>query len=78
MWEFIQANGVWILLGVFLLLMLRMHAGGAGCGMGHGSHGNDEEPTNARRRLPSDDATAAEASTATERLATRSRAGGCH
>ena len=38
MWEFIQANWLWILLGVSFLFMFRMHGAG-GCGMGHGSHG---------------------------------------
>ncbi len=31
MWEFLQAYGSWVVLGVFFLLMLRMHGGG-GCG----------------------------------------------
>ena len=38
MWEFIQAYGYWIVFGLFLVFMLRMHAGG-GCGAGHGGHG---------------------------------------
>lgn len=46
-WQAIQPYSGWIIFGVFLLLMMRMHAGG-GCGMGHGSHGqhgsSDEEP----------------------------------
>lgn len=41
MWEFLQAYGYWIVLGLFLVFMLRMHAGG-GCGMGPGQHGNHE------------------------------------
>lgn len=34
MWEVIQANGTWIVLGLFFVLMIGMHGGG----MGHGSH----------------------------------------
>jgi hypothetical protein len=41
MWEFLEAYGYWIFLGVLLILMLRMHAGG-GCGMGHGGHGTHD------------------------------------
>lgn len=38
-WQAIQRYSGWIIFGVFLLLMMRMHAGG-GCGMGHGQHGS--------------------------------------
>ena len=38
-WQAIQPYSGWIIFGVFLLLMMRMHAGG-GCGMGHGQHGS--------------------------------------
>ena len=37
MLQFLQTYGVWILLGAFFILMMRMHGGahgGAGCGMG--------------------------------------------
>ena len=44
MWEFIQANSTWIVLGVFFLLMMRMHGGGMGCGAGHAGHGDAQEP----------------------------------
>lgn len=51
-WEAIQPYSGWIIFGAFLLLMMRMHAGG-GRGMGHGAHGQgapresiDDEPTN--------------------------------
>lgn len=45
MWEFLQAYGYWIVFGLFLVFMLRMHAGG--CGMGHGQHGDHgaDKPT---------------------------------
>jgi hypothetical protein len=47
-WEAIRPYSGWIIFGVFLLLMMRMHAGG-GCGMGHGQHGShgssEEQPT---------------------------------
>lgn len=35
--EFVQTYGVWILVGGFFLLMMRMHSGG-GCGMGGHDH----------------------------------------
>lgn len=38
MWEFLQANWLWIVLGLSVLFMFRMHGSG-GCGMGHSSHG---------------------------------------
>lgn len=40
MWAFLQTYGIWILLGIFVFLMFRMHSGGmhggmgGGCGMG--------------------------------------------
>lgn len=37
-WEFFQDYGSWMVFGVLLVFMLRMHAVG-GCGMGHGQHG---------------------------------------
>lgn len=43
MWEFIQANSTWIVLGLLFLLMMRMHGGGMGCGGSHGDH--KREPT---------------------------------
>ncbi|MBI4504151.1 MAG: hypothetical protein HY691_01330 [Chloroflexi bacterium] len=74
--QFLQSYGVWIIAGVFFLLMLRMHAGGAGCGMGHGDH--QQAPDS--RRQPVDDAASDEPSataTATTPTTTR-RSGGCH
>lgn len=46
MWEFLQAYWYWIVFGLFLVFMLRMHASG-GCGMGHGQRGDHgtEKPT---------------------------------
>ena len=44
--EFLKSYGVWIVLGVFILLMLvrsRGHAGG-GCGMGGHQHGDTQNP----------------------------------
>ena len=51
MWAFLQTYGIWILFGLYFLWMLRMHASGRGCGMGHSHHqghpsqraGQDEE-----------------------------------
>jgi hypothetical protein len=42
MWEFIQANWLWFLVGGSFLLMFRLHGAG-GCGMGHGSHGGSHQ-----------------------------------
>ena len=44
MWEVVQANGTWIVLGIAFLLMMRMHGGGMGCGAGHGGHNETREP----------------------------------
>ena len=43
MWEFLEANWTWLLLGGFFLLMMR----GGGCGMGHqhSENGNDTRDT---------------------------------
>ena len=44
MWAFLQTYGIWLLVGVFVFLMFRMHSGGmhsgmgGGCGMGHDQH----------------------------------------
>jgi hypothetical protein len=35
MWHFLQTYGLWIVFGIFFLLMMRMHFGGMG-----GMHGN--------------------------------------
>lgn len=86
-WEAIQPYSGWIIFGIFLLLMMRMHAGG-GCGMGHGQHGShgssDEQPTErtatgsdggsaTRRAADGTDRTGAESSPVSSR-----RSGGCH
>lgn len=39
MWTFLQTYGSWILFGVLMLVMIRMHAGGYGCG-GMAHHGD--------------------------------------
>ena len=45
MWEFLQAYGLWIVFGLFFLLMMRMcGGGGGGCGMGH-SHSDQDQQT---------------------------------
>lgn len=58
--EFLQAYGTWIVLAGFFILMLRMHAGGGGCGMGHPEHGasTDEkvDPVARQKAIDSDDA----------------------
>ena len=43
--EFLQNYGIWILLGLFFLLMLRGHGHGMCCGMGshHKHHGGDKQ-----------------------------------
>ena len=71
MWEFLQAYGIWIVLGLFFVLMMR----GGGCGMGHqhsgqkGTHESDREPVGSPAR-------SAGSGTATV-AATRS-GGACH
>ncbi len=54
--EFIQANASWIVLGVFFVLMMRMHGsgGGMGCCGGAHQHGHqhDGEPDQSRQSLP--------------------------
>jgi hypothetical protein len=82
-WEAIRPYSGWIIFGVFLLLMMRMHTGG-GCGMGHGAHGQgtpresiDDEPTNrsADRRAAAGETNGDEP----ERQAVAGRrSGGCH
>ena len=74
MWEFLQANGYWIALGVFLVVMVRMHAGG-GCGMGHGDH---QQRPGSRQRPPAEDSEADEANAGTAGQPTTRRSGGCH
>lgn len=46
MWEFLQAYGSWIIGGLLLLLMLRMHSGGMGCGAVHSDHAQRASPDN--------------------------------
>ena len=74
MWEFIQANATWIILGVFFVLMLRMH-GGAGCGMGHGGH---EDQSAAKRRPGAADSEPDDAGVAAGQARSTKRSGGCH
>ncbi len=46
MWEFLQSYGIWMVLGVLFLFMVRAHGhgghGGGGCGMG--GHGHTKHP----------------------------------
>ncbi len=49
MWQFLQTYGIWIIGGIFLVLMIRMHSGGMG-GMHGGGRGMNmgrsrEEPS---------------------------------
>lgn len=67
--EFLQTYGSWILVGVFLLLMLRMHTGGHGMGQ-HAQHTTRSEPHNT-------DA-GASSTTASESPPVRRPSGGCH
>ncbi len=78
--QFLQAYGTWILLGLFFVVMLRMHAGGGGCGMGHGE---SADPAQTPRQPPIDEATTAETTTGQTKTLTAStppnhRSGGCH
>ncbi len=47
MFEFVQAYGSWIVLGLLFLVMMRMHGshGGMGCGMGSHDHSRDRSDT---------------------------------
>ena len=42
LWQAIEPYAGWIVLGMFLLLMMRMRGGC--CGMGHGSHEQRQSP----------------------------------
>lgn len=68
MWEFLQANSTWIILGVGIVLMLAMHGGH---GAGHGGHAG----AGAEKR-PSADA-GGETAPGSGTTAAR-RGGGCH
>lgn len=58
MWQFLQTYGIWIVLGVVFILMMRMCGGGmhgsrGGCGMDMGqSHDQNEEQAKAPRVVP--------------------------
>ncbi len=65
MWDFLQTYGIWIVFGIFFILMMRMHSGGmhgkgmgGGCGMGM-QHDQSEEPSNTQRAVPLYDGTGA-------------------
>ncbi len=62
MWQFLQTYGIWILFGIVLVFMIRMHSGGMG-GM-HGGHGggngmkmdqSSEEASGTQRAVPLDE-----------------------
>lgn len=72
--QFLQNYGIWIVAGVFFLLMMRMHAGGAGCGMGHG----DQKQAPDSQRQPTGDAATDDEPSATTQPTTTRRSGGCH
>ena len=58
MWQFLQTYGIWIVLGVVFILMMRMCGGGmhgsrGGCGMGMDqNHDQNEEQAKAPRVVP--------------------------
>ena len=63
MWQFLQTYGIWILIGIFFVLMMRMHGGGmhgrgmgGGCGMGmdHDEHDQHDQHSNGQRVVPLD------------------------
>lgn len=87
MWAFLQTYGIWILVGLYFLWMLRMHASGRGCGMGHSqqdqSHtsqyaGQDEEYAERHRTIAVRDNTWNVEGTSAEPIATNRRLRGCH
>ena len=58
MWQFLQTYGIWILIGVFFVLMMRMHGGGmhghdmgGGCGMGM-DHDEHDQRSHGQRVVP--------------------------
>lgn len=67
--EFLQAYGTWIILAGLFILMLRMHAGGGGCGMDHASHSSTAEKNT--------DPAVSQKSTDPDHATTHS-SGGCH
>lgn len=80
MWEFLQANGSWIVLGLFFVLMLRMHVGG-GHGMGHGGHGapgDQKDRPDARTRPPARGSKAEDAAAADPNAPNGTRSQSCH
>lgn len=86
MWAFLQTYGIWILFGLYFLWMLRMHAGGRGCGMGHQQHqghtsqhsGQDEDYTEAHRAIAVRDDTWNAEGTPAEPRGTNHRSSACH
>jgi hypothetical protein len=73
MWEFIQAYGIWFVMGALFLMAMRGHGvGGHGvgcCGMGH-QHGGAQTPADTESSTRTSD----DSSTTTR----RGHAGGCH
>lgn len=87
MWTFLQTYGIWILFGLYFLWMLRMHASGRGCGMGHTQHPSDrsgqdgrqhEEDTEAYRPGAARDDAWQEEERLAEPIATNHRSSACH
>lgn len=67
--EFLQSYGTWIILAGFFILMLRMHTGGGGCGMGHADHDTSAKSEQDRATSPT---------TADQDHATTHTSKGCH
>ncbi len=84
MLEFLQTYGVWILLGLFFIAMMRSHGshGGMGCGMGN--HDHESQSTTgttggtARRDSDGTPAKRDEAGIGTGESTPQRRPGGCH
>lgn len=62
MWQFLQTYGIWILFGIFFILMMRMHGGGmhghgmgGGCGMGMNHDGHEHDEHRRSQAVPLDD-----------------------
>ena len=84
MLEFLQTYGVWILLGLFFILMMRSHGsrGGMGCGMGsHDSESQSTTGTTGRTARPDSSGTPItreETGVGTGESTPPRRSGGCH
>lgn len=74
--QFLQAYGGWILIGLFFLLMLRLHGSGSGCCMGHRDHAQPRDAS--QRPSPTADDPSDQSKFPKGQPPTTSGAHGCH